>query len=78
MGQSATPAMSCALALIKPTRRANSGSFRMTMKKPPTSGTRVNPSPVSKGILERRALNSSTQVACTTLFMLPFFPLVEK
>ena len=53
----------CALALISPAWRASSGSRSTIIKNPPPSGSRAMASAVSSGILERRTLSVSTQMA---------------
>ncbi len=63
VGQSATPATSWALALIRPIERAASGSLRMIMNTPLTTGRIRNPSPVSSVTVERRAFKNSAHNA---------------
>src|SRR5258706_10141050 len=70
VAQSATPAISCALALINPMDFAASGSFKIIIIRPPINGTNVNPSVVKNGIFERRAFRVSAQRAEKKLFMI--------
>src|ERR1041384_97961 len=67
---SAVPAESWAFALMSPIVRAASGSFKMTMKRPPTSGASEKPMAVKNGIFERRILSVSVQRAGRRLFIL--------
>ena len=54
VGQSAVPAVSCAFAPSNPSARAPSGSLRMTMNRPMTSGASEKPAATPHGTRERR------------------------
>src|SRR5574341_304145 len=69
VGQSATPAVICALTPIKPIERARSGSFRININSPSTTGRIEKPAAVSRDTLERRALRLSAHRAARKPFM---------
>jgi hypothetical protein len=73
-GQSAVPATSCDLTLIKPQFLAASGSLRMTMNSPPTRGKMANTTTLSHETRERRALRASAQNAAAN----PCFILLQS
>ena len=57
--QSAEPAVNCAFVLINPIVFAASGSLRMIMNNPPTSGAMENPSAVKNGTVDLRIFKNS-------------------
>ena len=63
VGQSAVPAVSCALAPSRPSDRARSGSSRMTMNRPITRGAIEKPIATPQGTREWRALSISVPIA---------------
>ena len=65
VGQSAVPAVSCAFAPSSPSARARSGSLRMTMNRPMTSGASEKPMATPHGTRERRAFSISVRTAAT-------------